>query len=72
MNWKEYVIDAAHALTALPRSILWFAVLPNIAAGLVTEIAALSMAILDIAASFLDLGAQLLPLGMGHARRRWN
>ncbi|WP_438360381.1 putrescine export ABC transporter permease SapC [Enterobacter hormaechei] len=42
-------------------NILWFAVLPNIAAGLVTEITrALSMAILDIAAlGFLDLGAQL-------------
>ena len=42
-------------------NILWFAVMPNIASGLVTEITrALSMAILDIAAlGFLDLGAQL-------------
>lgn len=57
---NEYVI-AARLDGASTLSILWFAVLPNIAAGLVTEITrALSMAILDIAAlGFLDLGAQL-------------
>jgi 5'-nucleotidase len=46
---------------ATTLNILWFAVLPNIASGMVTEITrALSMAILDIAAlGFLDLGAQL-------------
>jgi cationic peptide transport system permease protein len=57
---KEYVV-AARLDGATTFNILWFAVLPNIAAGLVTEITrALSMAILDIAAlGFLDLGAQL-------------
>jgi cationic peptide transport system permease protein len=57
---KEYVI-AARLDGASTLNILWFAVLPNIASGLVTEITrALSMAILDIAAlGFLDLGAQL-------------
>ncbi len=58
---KEYVI-AARLDGATTLNILWFAILPNITAGLVTEITrALSMAILDIAAlGFLDLGAQLL------------
>ncbi len=47
---KEYVV-AARLDGATTFNILWFAVLPNIAAGLVTEITrALSMAILDIAA----------------------
>lgn len=57
---KEYVI-AARLDGASTLNILWFAVMPNITAGLVTEITrALSMAILDIAAlGFLDLGAQL-------------
>ena len=57
---KEYVI-AARLDGATTLNILWFAVLPNITAGLITEITrALSMAILDIAAlGFLDLGAQL-------------
>ncbi|EOY3598183.1 putrescine export ABC transporter permease SapC [Enterobacter hormaechei] len=57
---KEYVV-AARLDGATTFNILWFAVLPNIAARLVTEITrALSMAILDIAAlGFLDLGAQL-------------
>ncbi|MDU7371477.1 MAG: putrescine export ABC transporter permease SapC [Klebsiella michiganensis] len=57
---KEYVI-AARLDGASTLNILWFAVLPNITSGLVTEITrALSMAILDIAAlGFLDLGAQL-------------
>lgn len=57
---KEYVI-AARTDGATTLNILWFAVLPNITAGLITEITrALSMAILDIAAlGFLDLGAQL-------------
>lgn len=57
---KPYIIatrlDGASSLT-----ILWFAVLPNIAAKLVTDVTRmLSMAILDIAAlGFLNLGAQL-------------
>lgn len=57
---KEYVV-AARLDGASTLNILWFAVLPNMAAGLVTEVTrALSMAILDIAAlGFLDLGAQL-------------
>ncbi|XPE59923.1 ABC transporter permease subunit [Shigella flexneri] len=57
---RDYVI-AARLDGASTLNILWFAILPNIAAGLVTEITrALSMAILDIAAlGFLDLGAQL-------------
>lgn len=57
---KEYVI-AARLDGASTLNILWFAILPNITAGLITEITrALSMAILDIAAlGFLDLGAQL-------------
>ena len=57
---KEYVV-AARLDGATTLNILWFAVMPNIAAGMVTEITrALSMAILDIAAlGFLDLGAQL-------------
>ena len=57
---RDYVI-AARLDGATTLNILWFAILPNIAAGLVTEITrALSMAILDIAAlGFLDLGAQL-------------
>ena len=57
---KEYVV-AARLDGATTMNILWFAVLPNMTAGLVTEITrALSMAILDIAAlGFLDLGAQL-------------
>lgn len=52
---KEYVI-AARLDGATTLNILWFAILPNITAGLVTEITrALSMAILDIAAlGFLD------------------
>ncbi len=52
---------AARLDGATTMNILWFAVMPNIASGLVTEITrALSMAILDIAAlGFLDLGAQL-------------
>lgn len=56
---KEYVI-AARLDGASTLNLLWFAVLPNIAAVLVTEITrALSIAILDIAAlGFLDLGAQ--------------
>lgn len=66
---KEYVV-AARLDGATTMNILWFAVMPNIASGLVTEITrALSMAILDIAAlGFLDLGAQLPP-GMG--RNAW-
>lgn len=57
---KEYVV-AARLDGASTLNILWFAVMPNITAPLVTEITrALSMAILDIAAlGFLDLGAQL-------------
>ena len=57
---KEYII-AARLDGASTLNILLFAILPNIASGLVTEITrALSMAILDIAAlGFLDLGAQL-------------
>ncbi len=57
---KEYVV-AARLDGASTPNILWFAVMPNTAASLVTEITrALSMAILDIAAlGFLDLGAQL-------------
>lgn len=57
---KEYVV-AARLDGATTLNILWFAVLPNTASILVTEITrALSMAILDIAAlGFLDLGAQL-------------
>lgn len=57
---KEYVV-AARLDGASTLTILWFAVLPNIAAGLVTEITrTFSVAILDIAAlGFLDLGAQL-------------
>ncbi|HGE8374442.1 TPA: putrescine export ABC transporter permease SapC [Serratia marcescens] len=57
---KEYVV-AARLDGASTLQILWYAVMPNIAAVLVTEFTrALSMAILDIAAlGFLDLGAQL-------------
>ncbi|WP_435930405.1 putrescine export ABC transporter permease SapC [Dryocola sp. BD613] len=57
---KEYVV-AARLDGATTPNILWFAVMPNTAATLVTEVTrALSMAILDIAAlGFLDLGAQL-------------
>ncbi|EPF16616.1 MULTISPECIES: putrescine export ABC transporter permease SapC [Cedecea] len=57
---KEYVV-AARLDGASTLNILWFAIMPNITATLVTEITrALSMAILDIAAlGFLDLGAQL-------------
>ncbi|MEL4013555.1 putrescine export ABC transporter permease SapC [Dryocola clanedunensis] len=57
---KEYVV-AARLDGASTLNILWFAVMPNTAATLVTEVTrALSMAILDIAAlGFLDLGAQL-------------
>jgi cationic peptide transport system permease protein len=57
---KEYVV-AARLDGASTLNILWFAVMPNITATLVTETTrALSMAILDIAAlGFLDLGAQL-------------
>ncbi|STW07528.1 peptide transport system permease protein sapC [Klebsiella grimontii] len=69
---KEYVI-AARLDGASTLNILWFAVLPNITSGLVTEITrALSMAILDIAAlGFLDLGAQLpSPEWGSDARRR--
>ena len=56
---KEYVI-AARLDGASTLDLLWFAILPNIASVLVTEITrALSIAILDIAAlGFLDLGAQ--------------
>ncbi|WP_164224230.1 ABC transporter permease subunit, partial [Stenotrophomonas maltophilia] len=52
---------AARLDGASTLQILWYAVMPNIAAVLVTEFTrALSMAILDIAAlGFLDLGAQL-------------
>lgn len=57
---KDYVI-AARLDGASSMNILWYAILPNILALLVTEFTrALSMAILDIAAlGFLDLGAQL-------------
>jgi len=57
---KDYVI-AARLDGASSLDILWYAVLPNILALLVSEFTrALSMAILDIAAlGFLDLGAQL-------------
>lgn len=57
---KEYVV-AARLDGASIRYLLWYAILPNIAAVLVSEFTrALSMAILDIAAlGFLDLGAQL-------------
>lgn len=57
---KDYVV-AARLDGASTPNILWFAVMPNTASTLVTEITrALSMAILDIAAlGFLDLGAQL-------------
>lgn len=57
---KEYVIAARLDGASTPH-ILAYAILPNIAAVLVTEFTrALSMAILDIAAlGFLDLGAQL-------------
>lgn len=57
---KEYVI-AARLDGASTAQILWYAVMPNITAVLITEFTrALSMAILDIAAlGFLDLGAQL-------------
>ena len=52
---KEYVV-AARLDGASTLQILWYAVMPNIAAVLVTEFTrALSMAILDIAAlGFLD------------------
>ncbi|WP_435945177.1 putrescine export ABC transporter permease SapC [Dryocola sp. BD586] len=57
---KDYVV-AARLDGASTPNILWFAVMPNTASVMVTEITrALSMAILDIAAlGFLDLGAQL-------------
>ncbi|RKQ38838.1 putrescine export ABC transporter permease SapC [Enterobacter sp. R1(2018)] len=57
---KDYVV-AARLDGASTPNILWFAVMPNTASTMVTEITrALSMAILDIAAlGFLDLGAQL-------------
>jgi len=57
---KEYVI-AARLDGASTLNLLWFAVLPNTASVLISEITrALSFAILDIAAlGFLDLGAQL-------------
>ncbi|MCT4703962.1 peptide ABC transporter permease SapC [Enterobacteriaceae bacterium H20N1] len=57
---KDYVV-AARLDGASTPNILWFAVMPNTASTLVTEVTrALSMAILDIAAlGFLDLGAQL-------------
>ncbi|WP_411705009.1 putrescine export ABC transporter permease SapC [Edaphovirga cremea] len=57
---KEYVV-AARLDGASTHDILWNAILPNIAAVMVTEFTrALSMAVLDIAAlGFLDLGAQL-------------
>ncbi|GDX04032.1 peptide ABC transporter permease SapC [Buttiauxella sp. WJP83] len=57
---KDYVV-AARLDGASTLNILWFAVMPNTASILITEITrALSMAILDIAAlGFLDLGAQL-------------
>lgn len=73
-NWKEYVI-AARLDGASTLNILWFAVLPNITSGLVTEITrALSMAITDIAAlGFLDLGAQLpSPNGERCSATRWS
>ncbi len=57
---KEYVIAAR--LDHRTLNILWFAVMPNITAGLVTEITrALSMAILDIATGWASsiFGAQL-------------
>ncbi len=67
---KEYVV-AARLDGATTFNILWFAVLPNIAAGLVTEITrALSMAILDIAAlGFRTRARSSLP-GMGRNARR--
>ncbi|MBE5202354.1 peptide ABC transporter permease SapC [Pectobacterium sp. FL60-S17] len=57
---KEYVI-AARLDGASTFYLVWYVVLPNIAALLVSEFTrALSIAILDIAAlGFLDLGAQL-------------
>ncbi|NHB95532.1 putrescine export ABC transporter permease SapC [Photorhabdus stackebrandtii] len=57
---KEYVI-AARLDGASNYHILWYAVLPNITAVLVSELTrALSIAILDIVSlGFLDLGAQL-------------
>jgi cationic peptide transport system permease protein len=55
---KEYVV-AARLDGATTFNILWFAVLPNIASGLVTEITrALSMAILDIARSVSSIWAR--------------
>ncbi|EGY29919.1 ABC-type antimicrobial peptide transport system, permease component [Candidatus Regiella insecticola 5.15] len=57
---KEYIV-AARLDGASTRYILFYAILPNIAAVLATEFTrALSIAILDIAAlGFLNLGAQL-------------
>lgn len=57
---KEYVI-AARLDGASTLNILWYAVIPNTAPLLVSEVTrTMSMAILDIAAlGFLDLGAQL-------------
>jgi ABC-type antimicrobial peptide transport system permease subunit len=67
---KEYVV-AARLDGATTFNILWFAVLPNIASGLVTEITrALSMAILDIAAlGFLDLAHSCRRLNGAQWRR---
>jgi cationic peptide transport system permease protein len=71
---KEYVV-AARLDGATTFNILWFAVLPNIASGLVTEITrALSMAILDIAAlGFLDLARSCRHLnGAQCSATRWS
>jgi ABC-type antimicrobial peptide transport system permease subunit len=72
-NWKEYVV-AARLDGATTSNILWFAVLPNIASGLVTEITrALSMAILDIAALGLDLARSCRHLnGAQCSATRWS
>ena len=73
-SWKEYVV-AARLDGATTFNILWFAVLPNIAAGLVTEITrALSMAILDIAAlGFWTLARSFPPRnGAPCSAMRWS
>ncbi len=71
---KEYVI-AARLDGASTLNILWFAVMPNITAGLVTEITrALSMAILDIAALGFLISAHNSPRLNGErcSVMRWN
>lgn len=73
-NWKEYVI-AARLDGASTLNILWFAVMPNITAGLVTRSPrTVDGNSLDIAAlGFLDLGAQLPRLnGERCSVMRWN